>query len=208
MCSVSRDPIVFILIDDDDMREHLVTLVGTVGLEARGVARPSQFLAVFDPERPGCLLSDLRLPEMSGIELLEHLRGRRLRIPVIVVSGHGDVTAAVRAMKAGAADFLETPLNDQALIERVQRCVEADAARLVEDRRRADAHARYATLTPREREVFRLLVDGAANKEIALRLGLSPRTVENHRTRIAEKLGTRSVALLARMAGSLESEDG
>jgi FixJ family two-component response regulator len=200
MASAARDSAtVFILDDDASMRDSLRWLIQSVGLPVEAYASATDFLAKYDPERSGCLVLDVRMRGMSGLELQEELARRGITIPVIIVTGHADVPMAVRAMKSGALDFLEKPFSDQALLDRIQRAIEIDRnARRSRDER-ADVLSRLSVLTRREREIVDLLVDGKANKEIAAELGLSTRTVEGHRAHIMDKVGATSFAELVRM---------
>jgi FixJ family two-component response regulator len=149
---------------------------------------------------PGCLILDIRMPEMSGLELQHELQRRGLRIPVIFVTGHGDVPMAVEAMKNGAFDFVQKPFRDQDLLDRVNRALQSDAAQRAEMSDHDEVLKRWDTLTPREKEVMALIVEGKANKVIALDLNLSERTVEIHRARVMEKMKARSVAQLVKLS--------
>ncbi len=201
-----RKPAVYIVDDDDGMRRALTTLMTTVGYAAVPYSRPTEFLAKYDPSQPGCLVLDVRMPEMSGLEVQQHLNRAGSMLPVILVTGHGDIPMAVQAMKDGAFEFLQKPFRDQDLLDRINAALKLDA----ENRRNVDRHAdlrkRAESLTPREREVMALVVDGRANKVIAIDLGLSERTVEIHRANVMEKMGARSVAHLVRMHLMIEGE--
>lgn len=195
---------VFVVDDDEGVRTSLGILLDSAGYHPATFASAAEFLEQHDPVRPGCLLLDMRMPKMSGMELLQALSERGAFLPVIFITGHGDVPMAVEAMKNGAFDFLQKPFGQKDLLERVSRALTADteareALLLIEDLRR-----RYNTLTPREQEVMGLVVAGNANKVIAMDLGLSERTVEIHRARVMEKMVTRSVAHLVRMALALD----
>ena len=196
------DPIVFVVDDEPAIRDSLAMLLRSVGLATRTFESAQAFLDAFQPVPNSCLLADVRMPGMSGLELQETLRTRGLKVPVIVLTGHGDIAMAVRAMKAGAADFIEKPYNDQVLIDAVHRALAASrepaAAQPAADR--AGIEARLATLSPREREVMQLVIEGKPNKVIATRLGLSTRTVEVHRAKVMEKMQAASLAELVRMA--------
>jgi FixJ family two-component response regulator len=191
---------VYVLDDDDGMRNALVALIATIGHQPVAYARPGEFLNEFDPERPGCLVLDVRMPEMSGLEVQQELNRRGAMLPVLLITGHGDVPMAVQAMKNGAFEFLQKPFRDQELIDGINRALRKDAdgrealARVAELERRAEA------LTPREREVMKHVVDGRANKVIAIDLGLSERTVEIHRANVMEKMQAQSVAHLVKMS--------
>jgi len=196
------DALVFVVDDEPAIRDSLAMLLRSVGLATRTFDSAQAFLDAFQPVPNSCLLADVRMPGMSGLELQETLRTRGLKVPVIVLTGHGDISMAVRAMKAGAADFIEKPYNDQVLIDAVHRALAAsrnpEAAAPAADR--AGIEARLGTLSPREREVMQLVIEGKPNKVIATRLGLSTRTVEVHRAKVMEKMQAASLAELVRMA--------
>lgn len=194
-----RKPVVYIVDDDDGMRRALTVLMTTVGYQAAAFARPSEFLAKYDPNQPGCLVLDVRMPEMSGLQVQQHLNRSGSILPVILITGHGDIPMAVQAMKDGAFDFLQKPFRDQDLLDRINAALKQDAENRESIERLADLRARVESLTPREREVMELVVDGRANKVIAIDLGLSERTVEIHRANVMEKMGARSVAHLVKM---------
>ena len=201
-----RKPVVYVVDDDDGMRRALTVLITTVGYQPIAFAKPTEFLAKFDPNQPGCLVLDVRMPEMSGLEVQQHLNKAGSMLPVILVSGHGDIPMAVQAMKDGAFDFLQKPFRDQELIDRINGALKLDAQNRESVDRLADLKARQESLTPREREVLVLVVDGKANKVIAIDLGLSERTVEIHRANVMEKMGARSVAHLVKMHLTLGGE--
>lgn len=194
-----RKPIVYIVDDDDGMRRALTILITTVGYQPVACSRPSEFLAKYDPGQPSCLVLDVRMPEMSGLEVQQHLNKAGSMLPIILVSGHGDIPMAVQAMKDGAFDFLQKPFRDQELLDRINAALKLDAQNRESVDRLADLKARQESLTPREHEVLALVVDGKANKVIAIDLGLSERTVEIHRANVMEKMGARSVAHLVKM---------
>jgi FixJ family two-component response regulator len=194
-----RKPTVYIVDDDDGMRRALGILMTTVGYQPAAFAGPREFLAKYDPSQPGCLVLDVRMPEMSGLEVQQHLNRNGAMLPVILVSGHGDIPMAVQAMKDGAFDFLQKPFRDQELLDRINAALKLDAENRASVDRLADLKQRADSLTPREREVMALVVDGKANKVIAIDLGLSERTVEIHRANVMEKMGARSVAHLVKM---------
>lgn len=207
---MSAEPVVFVVDDDDAVRDSLVVLLDCAGFSVEAFASPSDFLASGAPERRGCLLTDVRMPEMTGIDLQERLLREGHRLPVIVMTGHADVPLAVRAMKAGAVDFVEKPFNDEALIDSVRaalaRSAEAPAATAspaappAEPAVSPEIRSRLEALTPRERDVLALLVEGKSNKVIAYELSISPRTVEIHRARVMEKMQADSLPSLVRMA--------
>ena len=194
-----RKPTVYIVDDDDGMRRALGVLMTTVGYQPAAFAAPREFLAKYDPSQPGCLVLDVRMPEMSGLEVQQHLNRNGSMLPVILVSGHGDIPMAVQAMKDGAFDFLQKPFRDQELLDRINAALKLDAENRASVDRLADLKQRADSLTPREREVMAMVVDVKANKVIAIDLGLSERTVEIHRANVMEKMGARSVAHLVKM---------
>ena len=199
------DGVVYVVDDDAAVRDGLKWLIESVELQVAPCPSAQAFLEAYDGSRPGCLVLDVRLRGMSGLDLQAELARRDISIPTIVVTGHGDVPMAVRAMKLGAIDFVEKPFNDQELLERIQKAIEGDLEARRGDRERAEACALLATLSPREREVLDLLVLGKANKEVADQLGLSTRTVEGHRARLMEKLACGSLAELVRLSLRAES---
>lgn len=194
------DGIVYVVDDDAAVRESLAWLIQSVDLRAVPCASAQSFLDAYDRSHPGCLVLDVRMSGMSGLDLQAELARREIAVPTIIITGHGDVSMAVRAMKMGALDFVEKPFNDQELLERIQRAIDADHAARQGGREREQACALLATLSPREREVMDLLVLGKANKEVADVLGLSTRTVEGHRARLMEKLACSSLAELVRLS--------
>jgi len=193
------EPLVHVVDDEAAIRESLAMLLRSVGFASRSYAGAQEFLGAWRPQQgPECLVCDVRMPGMSGLELQEALNARNASLPVVLITGHGDVGMAVRAMKAGASDFIEKPFNDQVLLDAVNRALAR--ARDGQGGGRAEVEARLATLTPREREVLLLVVEGRPNKVVATRLGLSTRTVEVHRAKVMEKMQARSLAELVRMA--------
>ncbi len=201
-------PIVFIVDDDEAVRNSLRLLVKSVGLSATALVSAQEFLVSYDPLQPGCLVLDVRMPGMSGLELQQQLNARGAVIPVIFITGHGDVPMAVEAMQQGAFDFLQKPFRDQDLMDRIQRALEKDRANRAELGERSRIREQYETLTPREREVLALVTSGKANKVMAADLGLSQRTIEIHRARVMEKMGASSLAHLVRMVLDLEETGG
>jgi two-component system, LuxR family, response regulator FixJ len=201
-----RIPTVFIVDDDEGVRNSLRLLVKSIGLTALAFVSAQEFLAGYDPLHPGCLILDVRMPGMSGLELQQQLNLRGAIIPVTFITGHGDIPMAVEAMQQGAFDFLQKPFRDQDLIDRIQRALERDRTNRVELGERSRITARRETLTPREREVLALVASGKANKVVAADLGLSQRTVEVHRARVMEKMGASSLAQLVRMVMDLEED--
>jgi len=201
-------PTVFIVDDDEAVRNSLRLLVKSVGLTAAALVSAQEFLATYDPLQPGCLLLDVRMPGMSGLELQQRLNLLGAVIPVIFITGHGDVPMAVEAMQQGAFDFLQKPFRDQDLIDRIQRALEKDRANRAALGEHSRIREQHETLTPREREVLALVTSGKANKVMAADLGLSQRTIEIHRARVMEKMGASSLAHLVRMVLDLEESDG
>ncbi len=194
-----NQPIVYVVDDDDNMRRAVTTLIKTVGYSPVAFSAAKEFLAAYDENQPGCLLLDVRMPGMSGLELQQELGRAGSILPIIFMTGHGDVPMAVQAMKEGAFDFLQKPFRDQDLIDCLNRALKVDAENRASLEKHADIKHRFQSLTPREAEVMEMLVDGRANKVIAIDLGLSERTVEIHRANVMEKMGVRSVAHLVRM---------
>jgi two-component system response regulator FixJ len=196
-------PLVFVLDDEEVVGDSIAMLLRTVGLPSRVYRDPRRFLDECRPEQPGCLLLDVRMPQMGGLEVQRELVRRRITLPVIFITGHGDVPMAVEAMRGGAVDFIQKPFNDDELIRRVQKALEQDARERELLGRREEIERRWAGLTPREQDIARRIGDGAANKVVAADLDISVRTVELHRARILEKMGVRSVAQLAQMLTAL-----
>jgi FixJ family two-component response regulator len=197
-------PTVFIVDDDDAVRNSLRLLMKSVNIAAQTAASAQEFLANFNPDHPGCLVLDVRMPGMSGLELQQKLSLQGAMIPVIFITGHGDIPMAVEAMQHGAFDFLPKPFRDQDLIDRVQRALQRDAENRGKVHHKDAIRQRYASLTPREREVLELVTQGKANKVMAGDLGVSQRTVEIHRARVMEKMEARSLAELVRMMMELQ----
>lgn len=191
---------VYVVDDDAAMRKSLRWLVESVGLKVETYTSATEFLDAVSPDMIGCVVLDVRMPGMSGLDLQEQLKLHRVSMPVIIITGHADVPMAVRALKAGAYDFIEKPFNDQVLLERVQKALEdGEEERMVEDRRRV-VDERIDTLTPRERQVMEMVVNGMANKQVAAELGLSEKTIEVHRKHVMDKMQAGNVADLIRMA--------
>jgi FixJ family two-component response regulator len=190
---------VFVIDDDDAVRNSLRLLLKSVGLPVQACASAQEFLPAYDPRQPGCLVLDVRMPGMSGLELQQQLNLRGAIIPVVFISGHGDIPMAVEAMQHGAFDFLQKPFRDQDLIDRVQRALERDAANRAQLQETDRIRARWESLTAREREVLELVTEGKPNKVMAADLGVSQRTVEIHRARVMEKMEAHSLAQLVRM---------
>jgi RNA polymerase sigma factor (sigma-70 family) len=200
------DKAVFVVDDDAAVREGLRFMLRAAGYSVEAFPSARWFLEDYDPRRSGCLLLDIRMPRMTGLELQQQLNLRGWRIPVIFITGHGTVQLAIAAMKAGAFDFIEKPLCEDALIESIERALHRNDMVYEERLERATLQARAALLTPREREVFELVAAGEPNKVIARRLGISFRTVELHRAHIIEKLQARSLSDLIRMGIIMNSD--
>ena len=202
----AQAPTVFVVDDDEGVRNSLRFLLKSVGLAAKPIASASEFLETYKPTQPGCLVLDVRMPGMSGLELQQQLNVRGAVIPVIFITGHGDVPMAVEAMQQGAFDFLQKPFRDQELIDRIQRALERDSRSRAALAQHTKNRERLESLTPREREVLLLMTRGKPNKVMAAELGVSQRTVEIHRAHVMEKSGAASLAHLVRMVMDGESE--
>jgi two-component system response regulator FixJ len=192
-------PVVYVVDDDDALRDALGLLLSAAGFTNLAYASAAEFLDAYDPRQHACLIADIRMPGMSGLELQTTLRAQGASLPMIFITGHGDVPMAVEAMKHGALDFLQKPFKDEDVLRRIGEALATDAERRQIDRSCERIRQRMAALTPREAEVMRRVVAGQANKVIALDLGVSQRTVEIHRARVMQKMGTRSLAELVRL---------
>ena len=199
-------PTVFVVDDDNAVRNSLRLLLKSVGLASQPLGSAAEFLESYRPSQPGCLVLDVRMPGMSGLELQRELNLRGATIPVIFITGHGDIPMAVEAMQQGAFDFLAKPFRDQELIDRVQRALAKDGTTRSALKERERIRERLESLTPREREVLSLMTQGKPNKIMAHELGVSQRTVEIHRARVMEKSGATSLAQLVRMVMDQEPE--
>ena len=197
---MSSEPTVFVVDDDSEVRETLKWLVESVGLKIETFASAQEFLNAYDRNRPGCLVTDVRMPGMSGIELQAKLMAEEVTLPIIVVSGYADVPTAVRSMKGGAIDFVEKPFNEQMMLERIQLSILEDARLRQKRAQRERARARLNSLTPRERQVMDLVIKGKSNKQIARDLDISPKTVEVHRSNVMAKMEAHSLAELVTIA--------
>ncbi|MDX1606295.1 MAG: response regulator transcription factor [Candidatus Competibacterales bacterium] len=193
------EPTVFIVDDDEAVRDATGLLLRSVGLPVATYATGQAFLDRIRPEQPGCVVLDVRMPSMSGLELLQRMKERHLPLPVIMLTGHGDVPMAVEAMKLGALDFMQKPFRDQELLDCIQKALQLDARQRRDLAERDLIRQRLQTLTAREYEVLEHMLEGKANKVIALELDLSQRTVEIHRSRVMDKMQARSLAILVQL---------
>lgn len=197
---MNSEPTVFVVDDDQAMRNSLNWLIESIGMKVKTYSSADEFLNNYYPGRAGCLLLDVRMPGMSGLDLQVHLARQDSRLPVIIITGHGDVAMAVKAMKAGAVDFIEKPFHDEELLTSIRNALDFDEEQRTLQSQRAEIAARLAELTPREHEVMEMVTEGKANKEIASALGVSAKTVEAHRARVMDKMRASSLAELVRMA--------
>jgi two-component system response regulator FixJ len=203
---VVAQQLVFVVDDDAGVRDSLVMLLRVAGFGVQPFDSAVRFLADAQPAAGDCLIADIRMPDMDGLALQQELIRRGSRLPVIIVTGHGDIPLAVQAMKAGAVDFLEKPFAREALLAAVTRALDRAAEPAVSHQSRQEIASRVAVLTEREREVFELVVAGKLSKEIAFELGTSPRTIEIHRARVMQKMQARTVQDLVRMAISANAD--
>lgn len=198
--NIHTPPVVYLVDDDRGIRDSLRWLAESVGLKLVAFASAQEFLDAYPVDSPGCLLLDVRMPGMSGLELQEKLKSDGLEIPVIILTGHADVPMAVRAMKSGAIDFIEKPFSDQLLLDQINLALEKDAKRRAKKTEHAELIKRVESLSPRERTVMLGVVAGKSNKAIASELGLSQKTVEVHRANVMAKVRASSVAELVQIA--------
>jgi two-component system response regulator FixJ len=203
---MAETPLVYVVDDDASLRDSLALLLETAGFQVRTYDSAASFLEAVQAQGVSCVLTDVQMPELNGLELQQRMSALGIRLPVIVMTGHGDVPVAVQALKAGARDFLEKPFDDERLLSAVNGAIAASRQSRDEAAAVASITARLATLTPREHEVMQRLVTGLPNKTIAYDLGSSPRTVEVHRARVMEKMGARSLAELVRMTIAVEAQ--
>jgi FixJ family two-component response regulator len=196
-------PIVFVVDDDASMRQALARLLQSVQLRVEVFASPQEFLQSERPNVPSCLVLDVRLPGLSGLDFQAELAKADVRIPIVFITGHGDIPMSVRAMKAGAVDFLAKPFRDQDLLDAVTAAIQRDQKRREHENAMTDLRAHFSSLTPREREIMALVASGLMSKQIAAEVGLSEITVKVHRSHLMKKMGARSVADLVRMAEAL-----
>jgi FixJ family two-component response regulator len=195
--------IVFVVDDDGGVRQSLTNLIRSVGLRVEAFASAQEFLRSKRPDMPGCLVLDVRLPGLSGLDLQKRMVEAHVDIPIIFITGHGDIPMTVRAIKAGAVEFLTKPFRDQDLLDAIQQALERDRTARAQREGIEELRSRFDSLTPREREVMALVVTGLLNKQIAGELGTSETTVKIHRHQVMEKMGAGSLAELVRMADRL-----
>jgi FixJ family two-component response regulator len=201
---MSQTATVSIVDDDQQVRESLAALIQSMDLAAECYASGPEFLETYSPDTPGCVVLDLRMPHMSGTEVVDALRARRCQVPVVMISGHGDIPAAVSAMKSGAVDFLEKPFRGGALMESIHRAIKIDAHSRQAEAQRSGLRARFDQLTAQEKEVFELTAAGKPDKAIAQRLDVSLRTIQLRRASVMRKMEAKSRAELIRLAQAME----
>ena len=202
---MSQAPMVFVVDDDPSIRSSLKFLMSSVGLQVEGFESADALLKRSLPDAPSCLVLDVRLRGLSGLDFQRQLAARNCHMPIIFITGHGDIPMSVRAMKAGAVEFLTKPFRDQDLLDAVRIALEKDRERRERNREVSDLKERFNSLTPREQEVISMVVSGKLNKQIADQLGTAENTVKVHRGRVMEKMHAQSVAELVKMIGKLES---
>ncbi len=193
------EPIVYVIDDDQDICNSLTWLLDSVQLETKTFNSATEFLNFQRPQTPACLILDIRMRGMSGLQLQQQLNQQKIRMPIIFMTGHGDIPMSVNAMKAGAFDFLEKPFNPQHMLNQIQDCLQLAEQDFIEEEKRQEQMIKLKSLSPRESEIINLLVDGLSSKHIAQMLNISHKTVEIHRTHIRQKLGTESIAQIVNM---------
>ena len=202
---MKQDPVVFVIDDDRMIRDGLQGLIRSVGLRVETFASAQDFLAVKRPDVPACLVLDVRMPGVSGLDLQLKLSDAGIHIPIIFITGHGDIPMSVRAMKEGAYEFLTKPVRGQDLLDAIQKAIASDRERRKEREELNEVRERFLTLTPREKEVLHLVVAGLLNKQIADQLGMSELTVKTHRAHVMEKTNAESLAHLVRMSEKIKN---
>jgi FixJ family two-component response regulator len=202
---MKQDPVVFVIDDDRMIRDGLQGLIRSVGLRVETFASAQDFLAVKRPDVPACLVLDVRMPGVSGLDLQLKLSEAGIHIPIIFITGHGDIPMSVRAMKEGAYEFLTKPVRGQDLLDAIQKAIASDRERRKEREELNEVRERFNTLTPREKEVLNLVVAGLLNKQIADQLGMSELTVKTHRAHVMEKTNAESLAHLVRMSEKIKN---
>lgn len=200
-----QDPVVFVIDDDRMIREGLQSLIRSVGLRVETFSSAQDFLLAKRPDAPACLVLDVRMPGLSGLDLQLNLAEAGIHIPIIFITGHGDIPMSVRAMKEGAHEFLTKPVRGQDLLDAIQKAIASDRGLRKERQELSEIRSRFDTLTPREKEVLDLIVAGLLNKQIADQLGMSELTVKTHRAHVMEKTNAESLAHLVRMAERLKN---
>jgi FixJ family two-component response regulator len=205
--AINENPVAHIVDDDASLRDALEGLFETVGLETRSYGRAEEFLAAGVADRPGCIIADVRLPGMNGLEFQSRLLQAGLKMPVVMMTGFGDIPMSVSAMKRGAVDFLSKPFRDQDMLDAVMAAIERDRDRRAIEKESSQLQARFETLSPREQEVMRHVTRGKMNKQVAGDLGISEITVKIHRAAAMHKMGARTYADLVRMADALTPGD-
>lgn len=196
--------LVYVIDDDASVRKSLERLIRSAGLDVESFPSAQDFLSFNPPDRPGCLVLDVKMPGITGLELQDQLAGAHRSIPIIFITGFGNVPASVQAMKAGAVDFLEKPFDDKTLLDAIHRAVNHDLQYRQRNNELAAIRKRLEGLTKREQEVFRLVVTGMLNKQVAFQLGIAEKTIKVHRARIMQKTGVQSLADLVRLAEQLK----
>ncbi|WP_409525883.1 response regulator transcription factor [Nitrincola sp. MINF-07-Sa-05] len=204
--NTSAQESVFIVDDDDDFRESVKWLLESSDYPVEAFASAREFLEEYDG-RQGCMLLDVRMPEINGLALQQIMKDREILLPIIVISGHGDVPMAVNAMKNGAVDFIEKPFDEQQMLKLINKGLQEAEKRFQQLRQQRQVQARYDSLSQREREVMQLVVNGKANREIADILGISPKTVEVHRSRVMSKMRADNLAQLVRMSADIKAPE-